>query len=288
MRPLNSYHDLGKQSALKGKTVSDNPFDVGTVSHLEWESGVSGRDVNLEVLTIFNDIRNNVPSAQDIARAIDIDLSEWPMNCYAIASEILQSGVLSDVEKKFGKLFLTYGMYIGKIDRMSPFARNGIAPEFARHGWLESPNGFVIDPTKFVFLARSPEIIVSSIDEYDVGGVRFREKMQGKFDVSVLPEATANRKVDMSMAPDNVINAFNSVLNKKAVDDNKQINFGDMYLVSKLSLEDMGHHGADILEGFQITENKALMPIDIMNWITDYSQWKTEQNNNVSNISYGR
>lgn len=113
--------------------------------------------------------------AEWVAKQIKIPVKKWPLNCYAIASAILQAGLLPE-----GRL--CYGHYFGEISAASIFASsNRLAP---RHGWIGLPHGWVYDPTRWVFTATPPKPeLVSAlaatggglVPDYDLGGERFMQ-----------------------------------------------------------------------------------------------------------------
>ena len=113
--------------------------------------------------------------AEWLAKQIKIPVKKWPSNCYAIASAILQTGLLPD-----GRL--CYGHYFGEISADSIFASpNHVAP---RHGWIRLPHGWVYDPTRWVFTASPPKpVLVAALaatggglmPDYDLGGERFMQ-----------------------------------------------------------------------------------------------------------------
>ena len=114
-------------------------------------------------------------NAEWVAKQIKIPVKKWPSNCYAIASAILQAGLLPE-----GRL--CYGHYFGEISADSIFASpNHVAP---RHGWIGLPHGWVYDPPRWVFTATPPKpALVAAwaaiggwlVTDYDLGGERFMQ-----------------------------------------------------------------------------------------------------------------
>jgi len=96
--------------------------------------------------------------AEKIAERIGVSLGEWPGNCYAIACKMVKSKVVKGRP--------AYGNYHGPIDPESIFARKVIV----RHGWIERPDGMIVDPTRWVFECVKPYIYVGlPTMEYDEG-----------------------------------------------------------------------------------------------------------------------
>lgn len=113
--------------------------------------------------------------AEWVAKQIKIPVKKWPLNCYAVASAILQAGLLPAGRP-------CYGHYFGEISDASIFASpNHVAP---RHGSIGLPHGWVYDPTRWVFTATPPKpVLVAAlaatggglVPDYDLGGERFMQ-----------------------------------------------------------------------------------------------------------------
>lgn len=100
-------------------------------------------------------------SAKDVATAIDVPTSDWEGNCHGIAHAMLEAGLVE------GKL--RYGIWWGRIDPRSVFRGR----PFTHHGWIELPDGIIIDPTRWVFEGKEPYIWTGkNRGEYDFGGNR--------------------------------------------------------------------------------------------------------------------
>lgn len=105
-----------------------------------------------------------------VAEEIDTPVTDWPSNCFAIASKIYNAGLV-----KPG--VLRYGFYHGYVSPDSIFAGRPMS----RHGWIECPNGLIYDPTRWVFEAVEPYIFFRRPDdgnEYDTGMIRMKAAMR--------------------------------------------------------------------------------------------------------------
>jgi hypothetical protein len=127
------------------------------------------------------------------ADVIQIPLSQWPCNCFMIATAFIRTGLVK------GKA--CYGGWLGPIAAGSPFEGRG----YTHHGWVEqrgvSDDKLIVDPTRWVFENVSPYVYVGPNDHYDKGGNRFREAMNDHFGNMTAP------------APDGRVNArFNEIL----------------------------------------------------------------------------
>lgn len=97
----------------------------------------------------------------EVARAIDFDLIMWPGNCFAVASKIVQAGLIQGNA--------VYGHYLGPVAPGTLFDGKPII----RHGWIKTPDGSLYDPTRFVFEgvpAYICKVPARNIHEYDEGG----------------------------------------------------------------------------------------------------------------------
>jgi hypothetical protein len=93
------------------------------------------------------------PSLKDCEKAIGEPAKAWVARCYEIACKIVEAGLVPDGTA-------VYGHWLGSISPRSHFAdRAGMG--FVQHGWIwVEREGAVVDPTRFVFEARTPYIYV--------------------------------------------------------------------------------------------------------------------------------
>jgi hypothetical protein len=108
-----------------------------------------------------------------IAKAIEHPTSHWPGQCYSVAQAALEAYLFPDC-------ILRYGHYYGPVhERCHTFNRRR---PFQRHAWLERPDTLVVDLTRWVFEALPPYIYTGPGAEYDAGGRRMSESINGKFE----------------------------------------------------------------------------------------------------------
>lgn len=111
-------------------------------------------------------------TVQDVQLAIGMTAKEWAGNCHAVASAIVDSGLVNgDV---------VYGHWTGPIATGSMFASP--TRPFARHAWILLQDGRIFDATRWVFEDVDPYIHVGWPNEeddspYDEGGDKLRELM---------------------------------------------------------------------------------------------------------------
>lgn len=96
-----------------------------------------------------------VPTLAECEEAIGEPAKKWVARCYEIASKIVKAGLVSRERGLGGEA--VYGHWVGPISPRSHFAERRHLG-FVQHGWIHVPTGLVIDPTRWVFEARSPYI----------------------------------------------------------------------------------------------------------------------------------
>jgi len=288
MRPTWDYRDDGATAFFDNKTENDNPHPEQSLAHFQWLQGFiaeqvmvlqdedpfkgSDRSTYLEDVKYWvrqqaSRLKRELPSAEDVAQAINVDLREWPANCYAIAKATLESGILDEYQEKHGKLFLTYGHYHGHISPTSIFAKR----PFARHGWLESTNGHVVDPTRYVFHGGEPEIWAGSIEDYDMSGARLRERMAPS-----PPEVTDSDLVKLPLNDPSSLAVFDRIMRNRnrEVEKSSQIELAHLRWVVNRPVAEMGDDAPMILRTIDMIGKPALMPVDTRNWISEVSEWR--------------
>jgi hypothetical protein len=115
----------------------------------------------------------DIISAQEAADKINWHTDCWAGNCYAVACEFVEKGLVQGATE--------YGLYSGPVNPGGRFEPN---QPIQRHGWIRQDSGNIIDPTRWVFEVVDAYIAVIPIgderqDEYDMGGVRFRRQVCG-------------------------------------------------------------------------------------------------------------
>ena len=80
----------------------------------------------------------------------------WIGSCYGVASGI--------VDKKLVRGKAIYGHYRGPISKDS-YWKDRRKLGFVHHGWIELPDGRILDPTRWVFENRKPYIYLGEIED---------------------------------------------------------------------------------------------------------------------------
>ena len=95
----------------------------------------------------------------------------WKGRCHEIAILGIKAGLV--------KGFPAYGHYRGNVAKGSFFHANEL--NIQRHGWVRTPSGLVVDPTRWVFQNVEPYIFVGELaacKEYDEGGNEVRAMLR--------------------------------------------------------------------------------------------------------------
>ena len=101
----------------------------------------------------------------DLDHKTDTIEKTWPNNCYAVATALVD--LLPEDART------AYGFWYGKDKRNPKRSMN-------RHGWALH-DGFVKDPTRWVFEKKKPYVFVqksSDLDDYDEGMAELREAFE--------------------------------------------------------------------------------------------------------------
>jgi hypothetical protein len=102
-------------------------------------------------------------SPEEAAKAIEVPVREWPGNCWYICEWLLETDLLPDGSThKRGRYTgaLIYGKYRAEILAWSDDIGS------RRHSWIETPDGTVVDPTRYVFEGVEPYIYKGARDNY--------------------------------------------------------------------------------------------------------------------------
>jgi hypothetical protein len=192
-----------------------------------------------------------LPTVQEAADAIGVDVPSWQGRCYEIACAIRGK---FDIDCR-----PCYGHWLGPVAPGSFFADRAKAP-FQRHGWLQLEDGRIIDPTRWVFENVEPYIFFAKDEQgyYDEGGDVWRKTMNA---VKEVPGADADpRKVPLVFrddVPDTVlfiIEIFDQ--------DPKDLNLLQVAYLANMSRDELGKHAYPIFSAIDAAGQGAFIPID--------------------------
>jgi len=181
----------------------------------------------------------------EVEAAIGRDSGQWVGNCYAIACQILAAGLVD------GRA--AYGHYHGPIEEGTVFY--GKAP-LVRHGWIETDDGGIIDPTRWVFEAASPYIYYTpqGNPDYDEGGQQFQLSM-------MRPRPDYDPRSPQYSVPEKYWPVFSDFLGIDKPRDH-QISREELFWVANLPVVLMWERGAFLLEALEAMNLQVIMPID--------------------------
>lgn len=180
---------------------------------------------------------------QAIAAAIKIPLTDWPGNCYAIASQMIDAGLLD------GRA--VYGHYLGMIRPGTLFFGNPIV----RHGWIATKDGRIVDPTRWVFEGVAPYIYQTTVrsHEYDEGGNVFLLRQQRPAPAHEQNSATVEIPVDARAL-------CSALLSREKVQS--RLTTTEAHWLATLSLIILGDQAKTLYEALVAMGFTALIPID--------------------------
>lgn len=179
-----------------------------------------------------------------IENIIGVKSEKWIANCYYISTLLVKYGVVE------GKA--VFGKYHGYVNKKSPFYGN----TFINHGWVETPNGEIIDPTRWVFESKEPYIYESFIKniDYDRGSNVIKKLL--KVDA---PSFNENSKVvDIENLQIEAI--FKELLKEKK--ENKKISIEQLIWVGSLSLGDLNYFAKPLFAWYKDNALSVFIPVD--------------------------
>lgn len=182
--------------------------------------------------------------------------AEWPGNCYAVVSALLNAGVMPEGTK------LCYGHWLGPVAEGSRFYGNALV----RHGWLELPDGRIYDPTRYVFENDYPYIYFGwgNPEWYDNGGNRVREFLMGQ--VPPPPYNPTDVQVPMELTPNNLewlMHIFQPQAFAVGFEDGDVwISMGQAMWLANLPLPKFEGHAKAIYQALVWGGQRALIPYD--------------------------
>lgn len=172
---------------------------------------------------------------------------EWGGRCYEMASK------LEDAYRGAA----VYGHWLGPVSRGSIFSYRAVTG-FVQHGWIEMPDGGVVDPTRWAFEAVDPYIYVGPNDHYDRGGNALRMRMAGP-----APPATTEPGTVLTVPPETATLLF-AMTGWRDLDN---LSDDQLRWLAHMSPEVYGfEHARTILQALADAGQKARIPIDNWRW----------------------
>jgi hypothetical protein len=173
----------------------------------------------------------------------------WRGNCYAIACQMLDAGLVDGVAR--------YGKWLGPVAPGSYFARHPLPS----HGWLEvadpDDDVYIVDPTRWVFEDGEPYIWIGHDHEgyYDRGGNRVRAAYLGP------PPTYDPDKPEIALRLGDQIRAVVAAI----LGDDDPLTSDRLFWLANLDPADFGPYVDEIYRALDRAGWKAAIPQD--NWM---------------------
>lgn len=277
MRPLISHAQHGADAYIEGENEAANPYPDGTMAGIEWLRGhlfakaESGdmNEIDEDSTRVYLDyasnasrmlaaeLRHDLPVAEDVADAIGLAVEDWKHKCYAVSVAALESGILDEFQNRHGKLFPAYGMYDG------PLAAG--RREVNRHGWLESVEGHVVDPTRWVFTDEHPALWAGNLEGYDLGAMRMKESFRQR-----LPPAPQGNTLRLGLNDPADLRRFDKLLGHDGVSRSGTITSHEFHWLVTCPLETLGEDADFLIRTADRLGLAGLVPVDTRLWV-DFS-----------------
>lgn len=201
----------------------------------------------------------SIPTVRAVEEAVKMKASRWPGRCHEIACKMLSAGVVQGTER--------YGHYHGPVSIEHP--RYGLP--FQRHGWIETPRGLVIDPTRWCFRMIKPYIFYGPGLDYDPGGQRMFEELVRSYPAGPQDESTYSscltseqraerRKVIQLDMPGPARDHLATLTNGQVAN----FSFEQVFWMAHVPLVSWGEHAKAIYEAVAQAGHRAMIPFD--NW----------------------
>lgn len=116
---------------------------------------------------------SNSYNPHKVSTQIGVPIAEWGGNCHGISTKMVAKNLVPG-----GKV--VRGLWIGEIAIGNMFSGR----PFTGHSWIETPDGTIVDPTRWVFTNDQPKIYVGPNDgNYDKGGNLIRQIMERPYPI---------------------------------------------------------------------------------------------------------
>jgi hypothetical protein len=195
-----------------------------------------------------------VPTVAAVERGVGMKAKKWAGRCHEIACKVLKAHLAYGTER--------YGHYYGPV---SPtYSRYGLP--FQRHGWIEAPDGSVIDPTRWVFEMVEPYIYHGPADDYDAGGERMAMGMLRPYPKSpddtlgltADQRATLARPIALELPPGPARDRLAELTGGQVAD----FNLAQVAWLANLPVSSWRGHARAIYEAIAEAGQKAMVPYD--------------------------
>lgn len=198
--------------------------------------------------------------AETLAKEIDIPLENWPLNCHAIATAVLDLVPVNGMR-------LARGHWTGHVDRQSQYRRSGMQ----QHSWLVAQDGRIVDPTRWAMEnPNSPSIYIGDNDNYDEAGLEITARIPPLFPQS---GPTPQAKMLAKAKPDQIDRVALAL--GRSTPENKDASSTDIENIAsslKYALSSPPDHLDDAAELYAALDDagmKALIKLDLWNMVME-------------------
>lgn len=178
------------------------------------------------------------------------DPDTWVGNCHSIACALLH-----EFPEALEGAVTRYGHYLGDVDPGTHFYSRASKINLVNHGWLELPDGRIVDPTRWVFQADVEPYIYCGPNkgEYDSEG----QKMHTNYvKNNPCPAPDGERRFIFEFPQ----NAFDTVVRLIGDSDANHLAASQAFWLGNVPPAIMGDAAKEILDAFEAAGERALIP----------------------------
>lgn len=192
-----------------------------------------------------------------VSTAIGVPIADWGGNCHRISSLMVDKQLVPN-----GRV--TRGLWIGDITLGNRFSGR----PFTGHSWIETPDGTIVDPTRWVFLNEPPRVYVGPNDgNYDRGGNKTRQA-----DAPPYPDYDSGDRPQTLIVSEDALTRIGELVNNWAKFNTCANNIGrfswkQFHWISHLDPDDLGEYAEEIYLGLADLHWKASIPLDNWNFV---------------------
>lgn len=188
-------------------------------------------------------------TVEDLEDLLDEDAMEWEGQCYRLAH----------AASKLVKGRPVYGHYTGPVNEWGYWGDRAGLP-FQQHGWVQLPDGRVLDPTRWLFEGADPYVYIGSDEDYDEGGNVFRSLLMKppprwgdeKRTVELSFSGAAAKAVRSLLGPEEVRGSGGVV----------KMNLGQAMWLANLPYDILSPHQKEIYDALIEKSLAAFIPLD--------------------------
>lgn len=238
-RVLTPAWGAGHSAAMRGEVMEEqNRFsgDEGHEFQIGFECGL------WDLRTKCRLLQSKLPTPEACAQAMGFALEHWPGNCYAVATQMVAARIVQ------GRA--VYGAYLGPIADNTLFANRAL--HAVNHGWIETPEGLIVDPTRWVFDGTPPSLAVLPPNPriYDEGASQRARRYR-------LPFPASTGQADLAVNP-----VVRKILLQVGVAPPQRLNRAQAAWIANLTVQELGGVASEIYSWLDTHGCGAYVPAD--------------------------